>query len=107
MMRPCGVAIVPRVAAEEPARIDPDRIESEQIVFGQTAFPVFMVSFAAEEPAGEFRWIAEPQVQLGRPLLALNPSREFQPLTGDLLARVFTQIEEWYERRADQVRRVP
>jgi hypothetical protein len=106
-VRHFGVVIVPRVTAAEPASIEPERIERDQGFFGEVAFPVLMVSFAADEPAGEFRWIAEPQTQTGRPMLVLNSSREFRPLTQDVLARVFRQIEEWYEYRADQVRRVP
>jgi hypothetical protein len=106
-VRHFGVVIVPRVIAAEPASIAPERIERDQEFFGEIAFPVLMLSFAADEPAGEFRWIAEPQIQSGRPMLMLNPSREFRPLTRDVLPRVFRQIEQWYERRADQVRRVP
>lgn len=106
-VRHFGVVIIPRVTAAEPALIDLERIERDVEFFGEIAFPVLMTSFAADEPAGEFRWIAEPQIQTGRPMLVLNPSREFRPLTQDVLARVFRQIEEWYERRADQVRCVP
>jgi hypothetical protein len=105
-VRHCGVVLLPRVTAAEPARLGPERIEREQALFGEVSIPVCMVSFAADDAAGEFRWIAEPRIDAGRPFLALNPSREFQPLSDDLLDEAVGRIATWYERRAEHDRRI-
>lgn len=102
--RHCGAVLHPRVTETEPARISPETIEREQRQFSEAVLPICTLSFPAEhptdEPEGEFRWIVEPRIQGAKAFLALNPSREFHPLTDEHLDELVRRLTEWYALRS-------
>ena len=107
--RHCGVVLHPRLTTVEPARVGPETVKREQRQFSEMVLPVCMLSFPAEDPddapAGDFRWIVEPRIERGKAFLALNSSREFQPLTDERLGHLVRELTEWYALRSrdDQV----
>lgn len=102
--RHCGVVLHPRLTETEPARIGPEAVEREQRQFSEAVLPICMLSYPAEhptdDPEGEFRWIVEPHVQGAKAFLALNPSREFHPLTDERLGELVSALTGWYTLRS-------
>jgi len=102
--RHCGVVLHSRLTEAEPPQIGAETVEREQRQFSEAVLPICMLAFPAEpptdDPAGDFRWIVEPQVQGTRAFLALNPSREFHPLTDERLDQLVRELTEWYALRS-------
>jgi len=97
--RHLGVVIKPRASEAEVPRLTPRGVRRERAQFASTTFPVCMVSFSPAGELGYFRWIIEPSVENGKPVLGYAQRTHFEPITDALLDGVFAQVDSWYNAR--------
>jgi hypothetical protein len=100
--RHLGVVVKPRGSEADVPRLTPRSVRRERTQFAATTFPVCMVSFSSAGELGYFRWILEPSLEGGEPVLGYAQRTNFEPITDALLDGVFAQVDAWYDaRRAD------
>jgi hypothetical protein len=100
--RHLGVVVKPRTSEAEVPRLTARGVRRERAEFAATTFPVCMVSFSPAGELGCFRWIIEPSLEHGEPVLGYAQRTNFEPLTPTLLDQVVSQVNAWYDaRRAD------
>lgn len=97
--RHLGVVIKPRASEADVPRLTPRSVRRERAQFASTTFPVCMVSFSPAGELGYFRWIVEPSVENGEPVLGYAQRTHFEPITDALLDAVFAQVDAWYDAR--------
>ena len=98
--RHLGVVVKPRAAEADVPRLTPRSVRRERAQFASTTFPVCMVSFSPAGELGYFRWIIEPSVENGEPVLGYAQRTHFEPITDALLDGVFALVDAWYDLRS-------
>ena len=58
-----------------------------------------MVSFSPAGELGYFRWILEPSLENGEPVLGYAQRMNFEPITPALLEYAVAQVNAWYDAR--------
>ena len=97
--RHLGVVVKPRTSEAEVPRLTARSVRRERAQFAATTFPVCMVSFSPSGEVGYFRWILEPSIESGEPVLGYAQRTNFEPLTPSFLEQVVSQVNAWYDAR--------
>lgn len=97
--RHLGVVVKPRTSEAEVPRLTPRSVRRERTLFAATTFPVCMVSFSPAGELGYFRWILEPSLEDGEPVLGYAQRTNFEPLSPTLWDQVLSQANAWYDTR--------
>ena len=104
--RHLGVVVKPRTSEAEIPRLTPKSVRRERTQFAATTFPVCMVSFSPAGELGYFRWILEPSLEDGEPVLGYAQRTNFEPITPALLEHVVSQVNAWYDARLGEAAHV-
>ena len=104
--RHLGVIVKPRTSEADVPRLTPRAVRRERAQLAATTFPVCMVSFSPSGELGYFRWILEPSLENGEPVLGYAQRTNFEPITPGLLEHVVSQVNTWYDARLGEAAHV-
>jgi hypothetical protein len=98
--RQFGVVLRARMGGQKAPRIDSRSIGLEHERFRDVPFPVCMFFFSLDTDQGYYRWILEPAVDEGAPLLEMPGQMLLCALDPASLETIVARVNAWYDARA-------
>ena len=97
--RQFGVVLKARTSGSKPPRADSRTIAQEREHYRDVPFPVCMLFFSLDTDRGYYRWIVEPRVDEGSPVLEMPGQMIFCELSPSSLDTIVARVNAWYDAR--------